>query len=66
MVRLNGGDKVLMSDWWGKLWWNELEGKDPQFKDIVSSRMRGAMVRFVLRKPRIGIWTFDWKYIPGP
>jgi hypothetical protein len=46
VVHLNGGDEVLMSDWWGKLWWNKLEGEDPRFRDIVSSRVRGAMVRF--------------------
>jgi hypothetical protein len=46
VVHLNGGDRVLMTDWWGKLWWNKLEGKDMQFKDIVLSRVRGATVQF--------------------
>ena len=46
VVHLNGGDEVLMSDWWGKLWWNQLEGENLQFMDILLSRVRGAIVRF--------------------
>jgi hypothetical protein len=43
VVHMNGADKELMSDWWGMLWWNAL---DTRFKDIVLSRVRGAVVRF--------------------
>ena len=30
----------------GKLWWNKLQDGDERFRDIVSSRVEGAVVRF--------------------
>jgi len=54
-VHFNGPDKVLIDEWWGKLWWNQLQAEDGRFRDTVSSRMRGAMVRFV------GAESKQWK-----
>jgi len=39
-------EKRLMDEWWGKLWWNTPHGVDNRFRDIVSSRVEGAAVKF--------------------
>jgi hypothetical protein len=39
-------EKGLMDEWWGKLWWNTPHGVDNRFRDIVSSRVEGAAVKF--------------------
>ena len=45
LIHFNGADKVYSArEWWGRLWWNNLQHKI--FRDIVSSRLEGAMVRF--------------------
>ena len=48
--------KDLMDAWWGKLWWNKLQDDaDARFKDIVSRRMEGAVVKFA------GLDSRKWK-----
>jgi len=50
--------KELRDDWWGKLWWNSLQNDDGErFRDIVSSRMEGAVIRFA------GIGSKEWRDI---
>ena len=44
-IHFNHG-KELMDEWWGKLWWNKLEDGDERFRDVVSSRLEGAVIRF--------------------
>jgi len=46
VVHFNGPDKGLVDQWWGKLWWQKVQGEDERFKDIVSSRLKGAVVKF--------------------
>jgi len=45
VIHINGPHKQLIEEWWGKLWWNKLQDEDATFRDIVSSRLKGA-VRF--------------------
>ena len=35
-----------MDEWWGKLWWNKPHGADERFRDVVTSRVEGAAVKF--------------------
>jgi hypothetical protein len=46
VIHFNGPDKWLMEEWWGRVWWNKLQDGDERFRDIVLSRMEGAVVRF--------------------
>jgi len=46
MIHFNGHDKPLMEKWGGNLWWQIPKNGGERFRDIVSSRMEGAMVRF--------------------
>jgi len=48
--------KELMAEWWGKLWLNQLQGNaDDRFRDIVLSRMEGAVVQFA------GVGSKEWR-----
>jgi hypothetical protein len=53
-IHFNHG-KELMGEWWGKLWWNKLE--DERFRDIVSSRLEGAVIRMA------GVDVKEWRDI---
>jgi len=44
-IHFNGPDKPLIEEWWGKLWWQNLQDGDDRFRDIVASRVKGAEVR---------------------
>jgi len=47
IIHFNGPeDKVLIDEWWGKLWWNKLQDGDDRFRDIVLRRVEGSSVRF--------------------
>jgi len=51
-------DKELMEEWWGKFWWNKLDGdSDEKFRDIVLSRVEGAVVKFA------GFGLKEWRDI---
>jgi hypothetical protein len=43
VIHINGPHKQLIEEWWGKLWWNKLQDEDARFRDIVSSRLKGAV-----------------------
>lgn len=45
VVHFNGPDKGLVQEWWGQLWWQKLQDED-RFRDVVSSRLEGAVVKF--------------------
>jgi hypothetical protein len=39
-------EKGLMDEWWGKLWWHQLQGEEQRFRDIVLARLEGAKINF--------------------
>jgi hypothetical protein len=52
--------KGLMDDWWGKFWWNMLQGRDQTFKDIVLTRLEAATVTIAGEGPMSWSDMCDW------
>jgi hypothetical protein len=46
VIHVNNNPKSQLEEWLGKLWWQKLQDEDERFRDIVSSREEGAVVRF--------------------
>ena len=38
--------KGLRDEWWGSFWWNQLQGEEQRFREIVLSRLERATVNF--------------------
>jgi hypothetical protein len=45
VIHVNSNPKPELEEWWGKLWWQMLHGDD-RFRDIVTSRVDGAVISF--------------------
>jgi len=56
MIHFNGPDKPLINEWWGKLWWQQLEGaRGERFRDIAIGRAEAAVVNIV------GVGPTKWR-----
>jgi hypothetical protein len=54
VIHINGPDKPKIEEWWGKLWWSQLQVGD-RFRDIVLSRTEGRNVTIA------GVGPTDWR-----
>jgi len=49
-------EKGLIDEWWGKFWWNKLQGEDQRFRGIVVSRLEDAKINFAGSESRQTPW----------
>jgi hypothetical protein len=55
VIHVNNNPKPQLEEWWGKLWWQQLQDGDGRFRDIVASRVEGAVIRFA------GLSSKEWR-----
>jgi hypothetical protein len=55
VIHVNNNPKSQLEEWWGKLWWQQLQDGDGRFRDIVASRVEGAVIRFA------GLSSKEWR-----
>jgi len=54
VIHINGPDKPKIEEWWGKLWWSQLEDGG-RFRDIALGRVQGRNVTVA------GVGSTDWR-----